>query len=120
MKKLGLNLLILLLIISTIPMHSVEILAESTDSSSTDEIVLLSENEDQDIELYKDDNAEELLLLIPTNTTVSLLSNGTKGDYIPVRYTYVDENEDEQTLEGYVHRSEERRVGKEGRAELSW
>src|SRR5690625_608715 len=105
MKKLGLNLLILLLIISTIPMHSVEILAESTDSSSTDEIVLLSENEDQDIELYKDDNAEELLLLIPTNTTVSLLSNGTKGDYIPVRYTYVDENEDEQTLEGYVHKS---------------
>src|SRR5690625_34116 len=100
MRKLSIHLLNLLLIVSVIPLQPVAAFAETFDASLLEEdIVLFSEDEEQEIELHQDSSGAEVIMIIPDDSEATILlyeseENEEEAEYLPIRFTYLDgENE---------------------------
>ena len=105
MKKISIKLLVLIVLVSTI--QPATIYAEAVDSDIEyieEDVVLFSEVKGEEIELFKEVTAEEPFLTIPDDTEVILLNN-ENNDFSLIRYIYIDEQNEEQTVEGYVYNS---------------
>src|SRR5699024_6176950 len=100
MNKIFPNLLVLLLIFSTvIPINPLDISANNSNSEE-EKVELVSDKDNDYIDIFKEKQLYNVLISAPNNSVVVLLDTEKKSSL--VRYTYINEEEKEVEVEGFV------------------
>lgn len=107
MKKTKIYILIFTLLSSLFLMNPTISLANDLEMELVDEKAFIVSDEEHDtVDFYKDAQAENLLLTIPTHTDITLISYSEEvdSDYVFVRFDYTDDEQNVTEVEGYVNK----------------